>query len=452
MAKRAEFITKTGAIAATVGSAVGLGNIWRFPYEAGNNGGGAFLLIYLICVFAVGIPVMVSEFIIGHSTHKNPKGAIKHYTTNKVAMLVPYLCILASIMILSFYSVVAGWIMEYMFSSLMGTLSDHTPQEYSTMFSGFVSNPWRPLWWMFVFLAINFWVLKRGVQKGIEKISNILMPLLFVLLIAFCINSCFLPEAGKGLKFLFTPDFSKVTPSTLIGAMGQAFFSLSIGLGCMLTYSSYFPKHTPLVKSATISAMLDTLVAILASVMIFPVVFSYGFSPEAGPKLVFEVLPSIFTKFPLSGFWCTIFFLLLFFASLSSTISMSEIFISFVCEEHKMRRTKATVLNTVIALGLGTLCCLSFGPLSDLTILDNTIFDLFNNISSNILLPIGGIAFSLFVGWGIKWEIVVKELTDDGKRKITLLKPLIFCIRVVAPTAVIIIFLSGLGVFNFILK
>ncbi|MCF0186335.1 MAG: sodium-dependent transporter, partial [Bacteroidaceae bacterium] len=214
----------------------------------------------------------------------------------------------------------------------------------------------------------------------------------------------------------------------------------------------YFSKHTPLVRSATISALLDTLVAVLAAVMIFPVVFSYGFSPEAGPKLVFEVLPSVFTKFPFSGFWCSTFFLLLFFASLSSTISMSEIFISFVCEEHKMRRTNATILNTVIALVFGTLCSLSFGPLSNLTILDNTIFDLFNNISSNILLPIGGISFSLFVGWGIKWEIIVKELTDDGKRKITLIKPLIFCIRVVAPTAVIIIFLSGLGLFSFILK
>ena len=312
MSERAQFVTKTGVIAATVGSAVGLGNIWRFPYEAGVHGGGAFLLIYVLCVLLVGIPVVVAEFVLGRGTHSNAKGAVNKLRPGSWMRWVPLLGVLASILILGFYSVVAGWIMDYLYQSITGALSGYTPQEYSDRFGAFVSNPVRSSVCTVLFLIINFMVLMRGVQKGIEKIANILMPLLFVILIVFCINSLTMPKAAEGLKFLFSPDFSQISPSVVIGAMGQAFFSLSVGLGCLLTYASYFSDRTPLVKNAVMTGILDTLVAVLAGIMIFPAVFSFGMSAEAGPKLVFEILPSIFQQLPGAYLWSLAFFVLLF--------------------------------------------------------------------------------------------------------------------------------------------
>lgn len=451
MSERTQFATKMGVIAATVGSAVGLGNIWRFPYEAGMHGGGAFISIYILCVFLLGIPVIIAEFIIGRSTHKNSNGAIKQLTPNSKFRYVSYIGIFASTMILSFYSVVAGWIVEYLFQSLLGKLNGHTPQEYSEIFNSLASTPWRSLLWTFIFLGANFLILRKGVQKGIERISNLLMPILFLLLIIFCINSLLLPKAGDGLKFMFLPDFSQLTPGTIVSAMGQAFFSLSLGLTCLLTYASYFSDKTPLVKSATIIAVLDTCVAILAGIVIFPAVFSFGAEPTAGPKLVFEVLPNIFQQMPGGYFWSLAFFLLLFFASITSTISMSEIFITFCTEEHNMSRKKATWLNTIIAMSLGTLCALSFNVLSDVKLFDKNIFDLFDYISSNILLPAGGFLLAVYVGWIMDKKIVKEQLTNGNSLRVRTLKPIIFCIKYVAPTAIALIFLYVIGLFDRIL-
>lgn len=448
MSERAQFATKMGVIAATVGSAVGLGNIWRFPYEAGMHGGGAFIFIYILCVLLLGIPVMIAEFIIGRSTHKNANSAINTLVPGSHFRFVSYIGIVASIMILSFYSVVAGWIVEYLFQSLIGQLNGHSPQEYSEMFNSLAGSPWRSLLWTYLFLAANFWILRRGIQKGIEKISNILMPVLFVLLIVFCINSLSLPKASEGLRFMFTPDFSQVSPSMVVGAMGQAFFSLSLGLTCLLTYASYFSNKTPLVKSATIIAILDTCVAILAGVIIFPAVFSFGAEPTAGPKLVFEVLPNIFQQMPGGYFWSLAFFLLLFFASITSTISMSEIFITFCTEKHEMSRKKATWLNTIIAMTLGTLCALSFNVLGDFKLFGKNIFDLFDYISSNILLPLGGFILAVFVGWVIDKKIVKEQLSNHGAINVRTMRPIIFCIRYIAPIAIALIFLYVTGLFK----
>ena len=343
---RAQFVTKTGVIAATVGSAVGLGNIWRFPFEAGVHGGGAFLILYVICVLLIGVPVVVAEFVLGRGTHANAKGAISQLVPGTWMRWMPLLGVLASVLILGFYSVVAGWILAYLYMAVTGMMSGHTPQEYGTMFGEFVSNPWLSTMCTILFLLINYTVLRRGVQKGIEKIANILMPLLFLILVVFCANSLLMDGAGKGISFLFNPDFSKITPSVVVGAMGQAFFSLSVGLGCLLTYASYFNDKTPLVKNAFTIGALDTLVAILAGVMIFPAVFSFGMSAEAGPKLVFEILPSIFQHLPMPILWSSAFFILLFFASLTSTISMSETCIACFVEELKMSRKKACLLYT----------------------------------------------------------------------------------------------------------
>ena len=450
MSERAQFATKTGVIAATVGSAVGLGNIWRFPYEAGMHGGGAFLIIYVLCVLLVGIPVVVSEFVLGRGTHSNAKGAVNKLRPGSVMRWVPLLGVLASILILGFYSVVAGWIMDYLYQSATGSLQGFAPQEYSERFGAFVSNPVRSSVCTVLFLIINFVVLMRGVQKGIEKIANILMPLLFVILIVFCINSLMLPKAAEGLEFLFKPDFSQISPSVVIGAMGQAFFSLSVGLGCLLTYASYFTDKTPLVKNATVAALLDTLVAILAGVMIFPAVFSFGMSAEAGPKLVFEILPSIFQQMPGAYMWSLAFFVLLFFASLTSTISMSETCIVCFMEELKMERRSATMLNTGICMVLGVLCSLSFSVMSDFKIFGMTLFDLFDFFSSNILLPVGGVFFSIFVGWFVDKRFLHDQLTSNGYGKMHswVKKPMMICIRYISPAAILLIFLYGLPVFN----
>ncbi|MGM9803789.1 MAG: sodium-dependent transporter [Muribaculaceae bacterium] len=453
MSNRAQFVTKTGIIAATVGSAVGLGNIWRFPYEAGVHGGGAFLILYIICVLFVGIPVVVAEFVLGRGTHSNAKGSISKLRKGSFMRWFPLLGVLASVLILGFYSVVAGWILQYLYQSVTGALSNHTPQEYGEIFGKFVSNPWLSVMCTLIFLGINYMVLIRGVQKGIERMANILMPLLFVILIVFCVNSLMLDNASEGLRFLFSPDFSQITPSVVIGAMGQAFFSLSVGLGCLLTYASYFSDKTPLVKNATTIALLDTLVAILAGIMIFPAVFSFGMSAEAGPKLVFEILPSIFQQLPFGYVWSLAFFVLLFFASLTSTISMSETCILCFIEELKMSRKAATIANTIICMFLGVICSLSFGVMSDVKVFGMTFFELFDFVSSSILLPVGGIFFSVFVGWFVNNKFLDAQLTSNGNGKMSkwVKVPMMFCIRFVAPISIVLIFLYGLGLLEFLL-
>lgn len=441
---RSQFATKTGVIAATVGSAVGLGNIWRFPYEAGVHGGSVFLIIYIACVLLIGIPVMVAEFSVGRGTHKNAFAAFDALRSGTPFRFVAYMGILASLMILSFYSVVAGWIIEYLYQAIIGLFSSYDPDSYADMFASFIANPYRSVIWTLIFLGLNFMVLRRGVEKGIERISNILMPFLFIILIVFCINSLMLPAAKEGLQFLFQPDFSEMNSSVVISAMGQAFFSLSLGLMCLLTYSSYFSDDTPIVRSASIISFLDMLVAIMAGVMIFPAVFNYGMTPEAGPKLVFEILPSIFAQMPGGHVWFVAFFLLLFFASITSTISMSEISITFFIEEYKMSRQKATSVNTGIAVVFGTLCSLSFGVLGGVKIFGKTIFDFFDYVSSNILLPLGGILICLFVGWVLDKRFLHDEITNHGRLSSRMVTPLRLCIRYLAPIAIAIIFIYGL--------
>lgn len=446
--KRAQFATKLGVIATTVGSAVGLGNIWRFPFEAGVHGGGAFLLIDLFFIFIVGIPVVCAEFIIGRHTGSNVRGAFRALVPGKPWGIVGYLGLLASILILSFYSVVAGWTLEYIYRSVTGFGGVTSVEGLHEQFDAFATSDWRPVMWTLVFLAVNYVILVRGVQKGIEKMSNIMMPLLFVILIVFCINSLLMPGAAEGLEFLFRPDFSKVTPTVMLSAMGQAFFSLSLGLGCLITYSSYFNKRTPLLRTAGVMASLDTLVAILAGVIIFPAVFTFGMEPAAGPKLVFEILPSIFYHTPGSVIWSTFFFVLLFLASLSSTISMSEISIAYLTDEFGMSRRKATICNIGVAMVFGTVCALSFGSLSGWTVCGLTVFNLFDYVSSNIILPVGGMIISVFVGWVLDRSVVRGELMSSGSGvRPWMVSIVVCCLRYIAPACIALVFIFGLGIF-----
>lgn len=443
--ERAIFASKFAAIATTVGSAVGLGNIWRFPYETGMHGGGAFLLCYMGFVLLIGVPVLIAEFVLGRGTRSNIFGAYRKLNSGGKWSWAGYIGILASLMILSFYSVVAGWTVEYSLSSIFGALDFSNETAGHGQFSKLTTG-WRPVIWTVIFLFINFLILVRGVTKGIERASNIMMPVLFLLLVAFCINSATLPGLKTGLSFLFSPDFSKLTPSVLLGALGQAFFSLSLGLGGMMTYASYFTDKTKLGKTAVTTALLDTLVAVMAGIIIFPAVFSFGISPEAGPTLVFEVLPYIFSQLPGGTVWSGLFFFLLFLASLTSTVSMSEISITFFCEEKNMSRRKATVISSLIALVGGVLCALSFGPLSDATVCGMTFFDLFDYCSSNILLPVGGMIVSIFAGWKVKKIFLKRQLTNEGNNKFPMLGILIFFLRWICPSAIFLIFLNMMGV------
>ncbi len=446
MAKRVGFATRMGAIAAAVGSAVGLGNIWRFPYEAGVNGGGAFILVYICCILVMGIPVILSEFVIGRSTHSNMKAALKQLSPGKKYYLFTYVCILGSFVVIGFYSVVCGWIIEYLYQAAMGQLSGHSAQEYNDMFSSLVANPWRCVGWTVLFLVFNFMVMSRGIEKGIERVSSIMMPLLFLILIIFCIKALFLPGASRGLKFLFYPDFSQLTLRGVLDAFGQAFLSLSIGISCLVTYGSYFKDDISLVKDATMVGVLDTLVAILSGVMIFPAVFSFGVEPTAGPRLIFEVLPGIFQQMTGGYFWALLFFLLVFFASLTSTISLSEIPITFMIEEHKMSRPRAIAWTAVFTFALAVVAALSFNVLEDVKIFGKSIFDAMDYAASNIFMLMGGVFTAVYVGWIMDRKVLHDQLTNGGRLKGKSESYFVFCLRYVAPVSIIFIFLYLTGI------
>ncbi|MDE7408206.1 MAG: sodium-dependent transporter, partial [Muribaculaceae bacterium] len=441
---RAVFATKFAAVATTVGSAVGLGNIWRFPYEAGMHGGGAFLICYMAFVLLIGVPVLWAEFFMGRTSRSNIFGAYGKMNGGRIGKFAGVIGILASLMILSFYSVVAGWTVEYYVASVCGDLdfSDTAVghQQFVAMTSG-----WRPVQWTVCFLLCNMFILLGGVTKGIERASNIMMPILFGILIVFCINAFSMPGFGEGIRFLFYPDFSQLSSSVLLGAMGQAFFSLSLGLGCMMTYASYFSAGNRLARTAVTTAVLDSLVAVLAGVIIFPAVFSFGMSPESGPTLVFEVLPSIFSQLPGGQLWSILFFLLLFLASLTSTVSMSEISIAYFCEERKMTRRNATLLSSALALAGGVLCALSFGPLAHVTVFGMTIFDLFDYATSNIALPLGGMIVAIFVGWMVDRNYL-RNLYPGKPLKIRIL---VACLRWICPAAIFLIFLNSIGLIRY---
>lgn len=442
--ERAVFATKLGAVATTVGSAVGLGNIWRFPYEAGVHGGGAFMLCYLVFVFLIGLPLICAEFLMGRGTRSNVFGAYRKLAPRSHWDGLGVLGIIASLLIISFYAVVAGWTAEFCLASISGELNFTSE---SARHEGFMNltTGWNSIIWAIIFLVFNFLILFGGVTKGIERASNILMPIFFLLLIAFCINSATLPGFSTGIRYLFKPDFSQITPSVILGALGQAFFSLSLGLGCMMTYASYFSEKNNLGKTAVTTALLDTIVAILAGVIIFPAVFSFGLSPQAGPTLVFEVLPHIFNQLPGGMWWSTLFFLLLFLASLTSTVSMSEISISYFSEEKGMNRSSATLTSAVLTFFGAMLCAMSFGALSDFTIFGLNFFNLFDYVSSNIALPIGGMGCSIFVGWLVDKNFIKDQLTDNGAIKFKLLNLLVLFLRWICPTAIFLIFLNSIG-------
>ncbi|MDR1983793.1 MAG: sodium-dependent transporter [Prevotellaceae bacterium] len=447
MKQRATFNTKLGLVMASVGSAVGLGNIWRFPCEAGENGGGAFLIVYILCVMVFGLVVMLAEFFIGRASQKDSVGAFKTLAPNTMWKIVGYNGVIAAFFILGFYSVVSGWTLEYIYQSVTGGLKTDTVEQLAENFGSFTSDIFRPLLWIFIFTLITHFVVLSGVKKGIERASKLMMPLLFVILIILCIRSVMLPNAIEGLEFLFKPDFDKIDSKVILSALGQAFFSVSVGMGCMITYGSYFNKSINMPGTAVSVVTLDTLVAILAGIVIFPAVTSFGISPSQGPKLVFITLPNIFQQMPFGNLWSFIFFLLLTIAALTSIISIHEVITAYLHDQYKMSRRKAATIVSLSGFTLCIVCSLSFGILSDFKIFGLTTFELFDYVTAKLMLPLGGMFICIFTGWFIDKKVLKAELTNNGTIKFALFSAFVFLLKFIVPIVISLVFINELGMF-----
>lgn len=447
---RANFGSKLGVILASAGSAVGLGNIWRFPFETGNHGGAAFILIYLGCVLFFGIPIMVAEFSIGRHSRANTAGAYRILAPGTQWRWVGRMGVLAGFLILGYYSVVAGWTLEYIVQAATNAFAGQSANDFIASFNGFVSNPWRPAFWMIVFMLMTHFIIVKGVERGIEKSAKIMMPMLFILLIVLAVCSISLPGAGAGIEFLLKPDFSKVNGNVLLGAMGQAFFSLSLGMGCLCTYASYFRNDTNLTKTALNVGWIDTMVAILAGFIIFPAAFSVGIQPDAGPSLLFITLPNVFQQAFGNLPWLAVilsimFYVLLALAALTSTISLHEVVTAYLHEEFNLTRGRAAKLVTAGCTVLGVLCSLSLGVGKELTIFGLTLFDLFDFVTAKIMLPLGGFFIAIFTGWYLDKRIVWEEVSNNGTLPKAIYRIWLFLLKYIAPIGIGFIFINELG-------
>lgn len=439
-----KFKSSFGLFAAAVGSAVGLGNIWRFPYITGKYGGAAFLIIYLICVGAIGIPVMLAEFIIGREGKKSAIGSFKEIDPNSKWYLSGVLGVLAGFLILSFYSVIAGWTLEYLIKAITNQFSGKNVAEISNMFSEFISHPVRPIMWQVIVLAFTAYIVGNGIEKGIEKYSSILIPGLIIIIIILDIRAITLPGSVKGLSFLFKPDFSKVNGKVILAALGHSFFSLSLGAGTMITYGSYIKEKENLGRTTVNIALADTLIAILAGITIFPVVFAFGIAPDSGPGLVFITLPNVFPRLPGGYFFAILFFLLLTLAAITSTISMLEPVVAYTIDKFNIKRKKATIISVALVLVIGIFASLSNGPMSDTLIFGRTFLDFLDYITANYLMTIGSLISILFVGWKLDRNTIEKQLTNNGSIKDSYVGVYNFMAKFITPILIIIVFIAGI--------
>ena len=447
--ERVSFGSKIGAILAAAGSAVGLGNIWRFPYEAGNHGGAAFILLYLACVFIMGVPIMMAEFTVGRRAKASTGRAFGLLANNKAWNCIGVLGVLSALLILGYYSVVAGWTLEYVLTSVTNGFVDKKPEDFVLAFQEFSQDPVRPLVWLLFFLILTHYIVVKGVKDGIEKSSKVMMPVLFILIVVLAVCSLTLPNASKGLEFLLKPDFSKVDAGVFLGAMGQAFFSLSLGMGCLSTYASYFGQDTRLNKTALSVGVIDTSVAILAGIIIFPAAFSVGIQPDAGPSLIFITLPNVFQQafggIPfLAMAFSLMFYVLLALAALTSTISLHEVVTAYLNESLKITRSRAAIMVTGFCLVTGVLSSLSLGVWDD-KFFNLNFFDLLDFVTAKLMLPLGGLLVCLFVGWYLKRSVSFDELTNYGLQKATYFPIYMFVLRYFAPIAIALIFVNELG-------
>ncbi|WP_434509555.1 sodium-dependent transporter [Desulfitobacterium sp. AusDCA] len=447
---REGFSSSVGVIAATLGSAVGLGNIWKFPYVTGQNGGAAFILIYLIAALLISAPIMLSELMIGRKTHANAVGAFKTLAKHEPWFLVGVSGVISSFLIMAFYSCVAGWVFSYIFKAAVGTIESTSPQQTSAVFQTLVNGVGEPLFWQLFVLAFTGTIIMAGVSKGIERVTKALMPILFVLLLIVDIRSLTLPGASQGLKFLFQPDFSKISISVILAALGLAFFKLSVGMGTMTTYGSYMGENENLPKTVLTVMLSDTLVSIMAGIAIFPAVYAFGFKPDAGPSLLFITIPTVFSSMPFGRFFMILFFILVAVAATGAILSLLEVPVAYIVEEYKISRRMAT-LGTIMAIALvGSTATLSTTLLSQMHIFGKNFFDLYDFVTSNILLPLGGIFFAIFVGWRWGFEDMFEVFSNHGRLKNEGLARIYFIlVKFFAPVAIALVLLTGLGFIQF---
>ena len=448
--ERANFSSKLGVILATAGSAVGLGNVWRFPYMAGENGGAIFILIYILCVLLLGIPCMISEFIIGRHGQANTARAYKKLAGRTPWSVIGYMGVLTGFLITGYYAVVAGWCLQYVWASLIGQMHGD-PTYFQTYFAEFSADPVKPIFWTVIILGGTYLIIKSGVRDGIERASKLMMPTLFLLLLVIVGASCLLPDAGKGIEFLFKPDFTAINSDVFLAALGQAFYSLSIAMGCICTYASYFSRQTDLTKSAVQIGVIDSFVAILAGLMIFPAAFSVGVSPDSGPSLIFITLPNVFhqafASMPVVGYIIALlFFVLLSLAALTSLMSLHEVSTAFFHEELHITRKRAAVIVTVSTCIIGIFCSLSLGAVGQtLEFFGRSLFDWFDFVTGQIFLPIVGFLTCIFLGWFVPHKVVHDEFTNWGTLRGRFFHLFLLLVKYVCPICIIFIFLHQLG-------
>ena len=443
--KRASFGGKLSVVLVAAGSAIGLGAIWRFPYIAGKHGGAAFLLVFLISVFVVGIPAMIAEFAVGRRSRKNAVGAFR--LLSKKWSWLGYNGVLGALLITGFYYIVAGWSLEYLVNSATGVLYNSSVS-FTEQFAAFQAS-WRPLFYAVVFILLTHIIVARGVEKGIEKASRIMMPALFVILIIMAVRVAFMPNSIEGYRFFLSPNFKEAfTPETIMMAIGQAFFSLSVGMGCMVTYASYFKKDQNLISTSLNVSLLTLLVSVLAGLVIFPAVFSAGLQPAEGPSLIFVTLPEIFKGMPLAPLWSAVFFLLVTLASLTSTISFHEVLTAYFAEEFKLSRKWGARITSLISVALSvlTVYCVFDVDFLGIKAASVSFMDLFDYVSANILMPLGAMFTCVFVSWVMKRNFLSDEISNGGTLKSRVMPVVIFMLRYVTPLLILYIFFKNLGI------
>lgn len=448
LSARDVFASRLGILAATLGSAVGLGNIWKFPALTGQNGGASFLLLYVLATLIVGLPVMIAELTLGRTARANSVSTFRKLAPGTAWWLIGLSGVTSAILILGFYTDVAGWVLDYIVKSVSGSVTTTDPAAAKLIFDGMVTSPIEPVIWQWVMLGIAAVIISKGASKGIEKVTRVLLPMLFVLLIVVCIRSVTLPNASEGLRFLFMPDFSRVDGTVVLTALGLAFFKLSLGMSIMLTYGSYFRDDVNIPFMATRVVILDLIVSMLAGVAIFPAVFAFGFEPTAGPSLLFMTIPAVFASMPGGYYFTVIFFFLSGIATVGAILSLMEAVVAYVSEGLSIDR-RIAAFGTAIFLGLiGLPATLSTGVWAHIKMFGMTFFDFYDFLSSNLLMPIGGMATCLFIGYVLNKETFVNALSNNGALNNQWLgRGIVSLCRFVTPALILVILLQGLNIF-----